>query len=48
MGMTYSEYSSFCHITRHEFYYLCELYNFATDYECLAEAEQFLNSEVEK
>ena len=25
-----------------EFYYLCELYNFATDYECLAEAEQFL------
>lgn len=32
----------------HEFYYLCELYNFATDYECLAEAEQFLNSEVEK
>lgn len=31
-----------------EFYYLCELYNFATDYECLAEAEQFLNSEVEK
>lgn len=30
-----------------EFYYLCELYNFATDYECLAEAEQFLN-EVEK
>lgn len=32
----------------HEFYYLCELHNFATDYECLAEAEQFLNSEVEK
>lgn len=32
----------------HEFYYLCELYNFATDYECLAEAEQFLNSEVEE
>lgn len=31
-----------------EFYYLCELYNFATDYECLAEAELFLNSEVEK
>lgn len=31
-----------------EFYYLCELYNFATDYECLAEADQFLNSEVEK
>ena len=28
-----------------EFYYLCELYNFATDYECLAEAEQFLNKE---
>ena len=26
----------------HEFYYICELYNFATDYECLAEAEQFL------
>lgn len=25
-----------------EFYYLCELYNFATDYECLAEAEQFI------
>ena len=25
-----------------EFYYLCELYNLATDYECLAEAEQFL------
>ena len=23
----------------HEFYYLCELHNFATDYECLAEAE---------
>ena len=22
----------------HEFYYLCELHNFATDYECLAEA----------
>ena len=32
----------------HEFYYLCELHNFATDYECLAEAEQFLNSEVKK
>ena len=30
----------------HEFYYLCELHNFATDYECLAEAKQFLNSEV--
>ena len=30
----------------HEFYYLCELHNFATDYECLAEAEQFLNCEV--
>lgn len=26
----------------HEFYYLCELYNFATDYECLAEADQFI------
>ena len=26
----------------HEFYYLCELHNFATDYECLAEAEQFI------
>ena len=25
-----------------EFYYLCELYNFATDYECLAEADQFI------
>ena len=25
-----------------EFYYLCELYNLATDYECLAEAEHFL------
>lgn len=25
-----------------EFYYLCELYNFATDYECLAEAKQFI------
>ena len=32
----------------HEFYYLCELHNFATDYECLAEAGRFLNSEVEK
>ena len=33
----------------HEFYYICELYNFATDYECLAEAEQFLkDNEVEK
>ena len=33
----------------HEFYYLCELHNFATDYECLAEAEQFLKeSEVEE
>ena len=31
----------------HEFYYLCELHNFATDYECLAEAERFI-SEVEK
>lgn len=31
----------------HEFYYLCELHNFATDYECLSEAEQFI-SEVEK
>ncbi len=31
-----------------EFYYLCELYNFATDYECLAEAEHFLNCKVEK
>ena len=30
----------------HEFYYLCELHNFATDYECLAEAGRFLNSEV--
>ena len=30
-----------------EFYYLCELYNFATDYECLSEAEQFI-SEVEE
>ena len=30
----------------HEFYYLCELHNFATDYECLAEAKQFLNCEV--
>ena len=30
----------------HEFYYLCELHNFATDYECLADAKQFLNSEV--
>ena len=30
----------------HEFYYLCELHNFATDYECLAEARRFLNSEV--
>ena len=30
----------------HEFYYLCELHNFATDYECLAEAKQFLNSEA--
>ena len=30
----------------HEFYYLCELHNFATDYECLAEAKQFLNYEV--
>ena len=30
-----------------EFYYLCELYNFATDYECLAEAKQFIR-EVEK
>ena len=27
----------------HEFYYLCELHNFATDYECLAEAEQFIS-----
>ena len=26
----------------HEFYYLCELHNFATDYECLAEAGRFL------
>ena len=26
----------------HEFYYLCELNNFATDYECLSEAEHFL------
>ena len=25
-----------------EFYYLCELHNFATDYECLSEAEQFI------
>lgn len=25
-----------------EFYYLCELHNFATDYECLAEADQFI------
>lgn len=32
----------------HEFYYLCELHNYVTDYECLAEAEQFLNSEVEE
>lgn len=32
----------------HEFYYLCELHNFATDYECLSEAGRFLNSEVEK
>ena len=32
----------------HEFYYLCELHNFATDYECLADAKQFLNCEVEK
>ena len=31
----------------HEFYYLCELHNFATDYECLAEAEQFLKECVE-
>lgn len=30
----------------HEFYYLCELHNFATDYECLADAKQFLNCEV--
>lgn len=30
----------------HEFYYLCELHNFATDYECLAEAEKLLNSEI--
>lgn len=30
----------------HEFYYLCELHNFATDYECLAKAKQFLNCEV--
>lgn len=30
----------------HEFYYLCELYNFATDYECLADVKQFLNCEV--
>ena len=29
----------------HEFYYLCELYNFATDYECLAEADQFIREE---
>ena len=29
------------------FYYLCEINNFSTNYECLAEAEQFL-SEVEK
>lgn len=29
------------------FYYLCKLYNFATDYECLAEAEQFIR-ELEK
>ena len=31
----------------YEFYYLCELHNFATDYECLSEAEQFI-SEVEE
>lgn len=30
------------------FYYLCEINNFSANYECLAEAEQFLNSEVEK
>lgn len=32
-----------------EFYYLCEVNNFATNYECLAEAEQFLkDNEVSK
>lgn len=27
------------------FYYLCEINNFSTNYECLAEAEQFLKEE---
>lgn len=27
------------------FYYLCEINNFSTNYECLVEAEQFLNGE---
>lgn len=29
-----------------EFYYLCELHNFATDYECLVKAEQFISEEA--